>query len=857
MNVPRRRRGPNRTSPKSHRKPNIARLKIKTATLKALFLASGNRCAFPSCKRALRNQRGKLVIEICHIEAANEDGPRFNSEQSDEERRHYDNLILLCPTHHEETHDEGAYSADDLREMKRDHESRIAAHTSALDDDEADFLAQRDLTRHQQRLRSIAISKLPKTGGGTLVGRGKELVWLEEAWGDESTHVVSIVAWGGVGKTRLVKEWTGRLAAENWPGVERYFDWSFYSQGTKDHSAATAEFFVADALEHFGDPDPKAGSAHDRGKRLALLVAERPTLLVLDGLEPMQYGPGPLQGELKDPALKALLKGLAQRPFPGLCVITTREKVKDLESLHGKTVDERVLEHLSEEAGAHLLHDSGARRAGAAQIEPDDNELKEASTEVKGHALTLRLLSRYLALAHDGDIRQRALVRLETANTEVQGGHSFRVMEAYERWFEQTEKGEQQLAALRLLGLFDRPADLGIVEALRQEPVIEGLTEPLMGLSDAQWKIALKRIGELDLLTYIPGAPLDAHPLVREYFADQLRPTPAWQAAHQRIYEYLTTTTEHQPDDLPGLQPLYQAIAHGCQAGLHRQACEGVYRDRILRGTGSDGFYSWKQLGAFGANLGVQACFFEEPWKRLSPNLSPVNQAWMLNETAISLRALGRLAEALEAMRTGLEMRIEQQAQEETARIASNLSELELTLGNVEDAITDGAQAMALAAGNGNSFLRVSFRTTYADALHQAGQRKKTLHLFQEAEDLQTEWQEDYPRLYSLRGFRYCDVLLADAERAALRLFLAVRISPEATVDRSLRKFAPRGALVATCNQVAERASETLVWVQPQEWLLDIALDHLTLGRSALYRGILTEGDAPKWIQPASTSKRL
>ena len=78
----------------------------------------------------------------------------------------------------------------------------------------------------------------------------------------------------------------------------------------------------------------------------------------------------------------------------------------------------------------------------------------------------------------------------------------------------------------------------------------------------------------------------------------------------------------HRPDGLAGLQPLYQAVAHGCKAGLHQEACEEVYRDRILRGTGDDGFYSTNKLGAFGADLGAVACFFEDPWKRLAPGLS-------------------------------------------------------------------------------------------------------------------------------------------------------------------------------------------------------------------------------------------
>lgn len=60
---------------------------------------------------------------------------------------------------------------------------------------------------------------------------------------------------------------------------------------------------------------------------------------MLDGLEPLQYPPGPLAGHLKDPALAALLRGLAQKN-PSLCLVTTRERVADLASFRDTTAPE-------------------------------------------------------------------------------------------------------------------------------------------------------------------------------------------------------------------------------------------------------------------------------------------------------------------------------------------------------------------------------------------------------------------------------------------------------------------------------------------------------------------------------------
>jgi len=139
---------------------------------------------------------------------------------------------------------------------------------------------------------------------------------------------------------------------------------------------------------------------------------------------------------------------------------------------------------------------------------------------------------------------------------------------------------------------------------------------------------------------------LDAHPLLREYFATQLRrqQPEAWRAAHRRLYEHLCATTKDLPQPtLEDLQPLYQAVAHGCQAGVQQEACDNVFFARIKRGAEH---YSSTKLGAFGSDLGAVACFFEQPWIRLSPALTELAQAWLLNEAAYRLRALGRLTEA-------------------------------------------------------------------------------------------------------------------------------------------------------------------------------------------------------------------
>ena len=67
-----------------------------------------------------------------------------------------------------------------------------------------------------------------------------------------------------------------------------------------------------------------------------------------------------------------------------------------------------------------------------------------------------------------------------------QGVRARKVMESYQTWF-----GDgPELTVLRMLGLFDRPADEKSLGTLLKPPAIRGLTESLTDLSSTEWRMA-------------------------------------------------------------------------------------------------------------------------------------------------------------------------------------------------------------------------------------------------------------------------------------------------------------------------------------------------------------------------------
>ena len=656
----------------------------------------------------------------------------------------------------------------------------------------------------------IHSDRLPTVKGG-FFGREAELKMLNEAWQqDNATHIIQFIAPGGTGKTKLLRHWLDETK-----GIDALIAWSFYSQGASEDKQTSASPFFSHIFKKLGATQTSFDNDEDKGEYLAELLCERRCVLVLDGLEPMQYADNANRGDLKDRALRALLKSLAGRNT-GLCIITTRIAVHELSDRDAACVISHNLENLAPADGVKLLQSLGVKGQPA--------ELNKAVNEYGRHALALNLLGNVLRLRYKGDVRKRdTLKALVNPTGNKDSRHAFKVMQAYAEWFAE----EPELNLLHLLGLFDHPIEQEVLQVL-WDAQIPSLTADI---DEDDWLEAIDGLREEHhlLSQHDNSNDLDCHPLIREYFGKQLKdqqPT-AWQQAHETLYHYYIALPEKElPDTLEEMRPLFSAVAHGCAAGLHQQALYKVYWTRIRR-EGDN--YICKKLGAFSDDLAAVAHFFTTQWHTPAAGLTDSAKTAFLNFAGFRLRAIGRLREALEPIQENIEMNLRQGHLKGAAANASNLSELQLTLGDIEKAELSGQRSVDYADQSGDWQSRLANRTTHADALHQAGETTRAHTMFREAEQLQRESQAGYKLMYSLWGFRYCDLLLTQSSE-----------------NESL------------VTEVMERAKYALILSEKHVGkglgLSDIGLDKLSLGCAHLQQRDFSK--ATRWLNQAVTSLR-
>lgn len=200
------------------------------------------------------------------------------------------------------------------------------------------------------------------------------LTWAAEPAPRE--RVRALVAAGGAGKTSLLAALLERL-----PEERPVFCWSCY-----DDPRGEALLLAAGRA---------LGATSDAPPAEALLAAlERHTpgpLLVVDGLEVLQAegGGGRARGELLDPLLRRVLRGLASTPGRARLLVASRLELADLSGWEGDTTRTLRLPPLAGPDARALLAAWG--------VTGPDAELEAIASQLEGHALAVAVAGSYAA----------------------------------------------------------------------------------------------------------------------------------------------------------------------------------------------------------------------------------------------------------------------------------------------------------------------------------------------------------------------------------------------------------------------------------------------------------------------------
>lgn len=121
---------------------------ISDKSIKLLWSNAAGRCSFSSCGEKLTVAEAAgyapyTLGEMAHIKGNKPGSNRYDENQTDKERDSYENLILLCPTHHtliDKAENEEHYRIEMLHEMKVEHETAVANRLDGVKIEEVDQL---------------------------------------------------------------------------------------------------------------------------------------------------------------------------------------------------------------------------------------------------------------------------------------------------------------------------------------------------------------------------------------------------------------------------------------------------------------------------------------------------------------------------------------------------------------------------------------------------------------------------------------------------------------------------------------------------------------------------------------------
>jgi len=625
--------------------------------------------------------------------------------------------------------------------------------------DRLEEMLEPDLTISQ--LDKISLSSLPSTDLN-LVGRRLEIEAIDRAWHAGKINCLQIIAFGGIGKSSLVNAWLSQVDKVGYAGANRVYGWSFYWQGAGSDGITSGDLFIEQALAWFGDQFPERGTPWAKANRLAELIRQTRTLLILDGLEPLQYPPGPKQGEIENPAVSLLLRELAANNY-GLCIVTSRIPIADFSSFNDGRTQSLHLERLNKNDGVQLLSALG--------VHGELGDMQCAVEAYSGHPLCLSLLAGYLSVVHEGSVSKYSelvsLVDIQSFDT-----HASTIVRAYLSWFDSS----LETSLLNLLGLFDRAISLIELKALATSESIACLTEELAELSDLRWSYALKKLEDANLISISQregGRVIDCHPLIRDFLNANMRKAKPdlWRLGNSLVFNFLQQNAVENPKSMAQMEPLFRAVIHGTRAGLVEESFQ-LYFDRIKQKQ-----FSIFTEGSHHADQGCIRVFFRKPWTEPVSQLSESASFYLLSCAAANLIYLGQIDSAIEPSILSIEWFRKNQRWFEAAATSGPLISMLIAAGRLKDARAEWQRGQKSVELAGNEVLGAVSTSIGAYLCFLEGDYARASTDFERAEQILIRSEPHCEVVCPTISSYYCKYLLdtGQAEKALQRALLTLK----------------------------------------------------------------------------------
>ncbi|MFC7333880.1 SIR2 family protein [Rhodocista pekingensis] len=651
-------------------------------------------------------------------------------------------------------------------------------------------------------------------------GRGEEMVRLDRWVKDPRVRAVALCAVGGTGKTALIGHWLKHTAGWQSRPFAGLFAWSFY-QDRDTGNLLTA--FLDWTHKTFGSPAPTGD--RDLAREACRRLAERPLVLVLDGLEVVQEGEEEAHGRFLDGLLRDFLTRACRDDHSSLIVLTSRFTLADLTRFLGLSFQQLELPGLTPDQGADLL--------GSMKVDGTAEERREVSAALQGHPLGLRVF----ADAIPSDLRdtpRRFLDQVFTPGTTAPGAPLAeklrRLLGFYERRLSPT-----QVRLLGVVALFRTPVAEATVLRIARGLFGEDAEAPLP--ADSALRTTLSRLQLDGVLTREPmadGAGYAAHPVLRDHFRGVL----IGSGAAGRAADLLSgAPSDDRPRTLAAVEPVLLAIDLLQAAGDFR-AADALYRGRLENGQ----LLKW--IAAPQAKRAVARGFVGDAERqgRCAEQLGEIRLAFYWNALGFAAGYLGDLHEGAAAINKANDIDRQRKDWKRLSNGLQNACSIQVDLGNLQGAFKKSGEALRHAEKVSddrevrNSAAYVGFT---AALLAKDGRLRQGLIEFSRANVLEIAIGYSMHGLYSLRGTRWVDVMLRGGqpdvvETAVARLRDNRAISDRNSWDNDAARY---DRLLAEASRLQDRPGEAASPLAVAEgvfrrgMLVELARLHVTAGR--------------------------